>query len=277
MTAVIRFLKQIISFSNFWFKNIGILILFAILTNHLSEPENFPLHESYKFPWIPIIVSALAGIIALIIAYFNFNFFKKNYFIEKITVSLLLRFVFSTLGYVSIVFVLFYLTANTLMHGIHSLSLYNLLKTYPNSMISMVVLLGTWFGADIYKLHKFSSIKGKLKIKQGGKITFINYEDIAFFYSENKIVYLVKIDGVSIITDFTLNEIEPKISELSFFRANRQTILHMRSIEQVQSIENGKLSVYLKPTLSNKKNHQITISRYKKQIFMDWFENKIES
>jgi len=65
------------------------------------------------------------------------------------------------------------------------------------------------------------------------------------------------------------------ISEQSFFRANRQIILHSRSIEQVQSIENGKLSVLLKPTLSDKNAFQVNISRYKKQAFKDWFENKM--
>ena len=76
-------------------------------------------------------------------------------------------------------------------------------------------------------------------------------------------------------TDFTLNEIESKISEQSFFRVNRQIILNVRSIEQIQSIENGKLSIILKPKLSHQKASHITISRYKKQEFMSWFKDKL--
>ncbi|MEO0527156.1 MAG: LytTR family DNA-binding domain-containing protein [Bacteroidota bacterium] len=139
------------------------------------------------------------------------------------------------------------------------------------STIGIAVL----FSKDIYKLHKLASLYGKLKVQQGGKITMINYTEIAFMYSENKIVYIIKTDGTSIVTDFTLNEVESEVSEQSFFRANRQTILHARSIEQVKSIENGKLSVVLKPKISDKKAFQIIISRYKKQEFMNWFKGKL--
>jgi DNA-binding LytR/AlgR family response regulator len=71
--------------------------------------------------------------------------------------------------------------------------------------------------ADIYKLDKFASVSGKLKVKQGGKITLINLTKIAFTFSENKIVYIVKIDGSSIITNLTLNEMEDEVSKQIFF------------------------------------------------------------
>ncbi|EZH73503.1 hypothetical protein ATO12_16330 [Aquimarina atlantica] len=275
MIAILTFLKQKINFSNFWVKTGLILIILSIVANHLTEPENFPLHKSYTFPWLPIIVSILLGGITLIIAYFNFNYFKRKYFVEKITVRILVRFLFTTLGYISIIYILFYFTLNGLINGINSYNLYHLLTGYSISMLSIVVLIILLFATDVYKLHKFTSIKGKLKVEHAGKITLIGYDEIAFFYSENKIVYIIKTDGSSMITDFTLNEVEPEISEQSFFRANRQTILHARSIEQVQSIENGKLLVLLKPTLPDKNAFQITISRYKKQAFMNWFENKM--
>lgn len=275
MTGILTFFKQNIHFSNFWVKNGLILIIISIVANHLTQPKNFPLHKSYTFPWLPIGVSILLGSFFLIIAYFNFNYFKRRYFLEKITVRILLRFLFTTLGYISIVYIIFYLVSNGLINGTHSYTLYNLLTGYSVSMLSLVVIIFLLFATDIYKLHKFSSIKGKLKVEHAGKITLVGYDEISFFYSENKIVYIVKTDGTSMVTDFTLNEAEPKISEQSFFRANRQTILHARSIEQIQSIENGKLLVLLKSTLSDKNPFQITVSRYKKQAFMDWFKNKV--
>ena len=103
----------------------------------------------------------------------------------------------------------------------------------------------------------------------------VDYSEIAFIQSENKIVYIIKIDGTSVVTDFTLNEVEGIISEQSFFRANRQMILHTRSIEQVQSIENGKLLISLKSFILDQKPIKINISRYKKQAFLDWLENKL--
>lgn len=275
MKAILTFFKQNINFSNLWVKSGFILIILSILVNHLTEPENFPLNESYKFPWFSVAISILLGAIFISIAHYNFNFFKKTYFIEKINMRILMRFLFTTLGYISIVYIIFYFTLNGIINGINSYSFYHLLTGFSVTLLVCVIGITTLFATDVYKLHKFSSIKGKLKVEYAGKITLISYSDIAFFYSEHKIVYIVKTDGTTTITDFTLNEVENKINKQNFFRTNRQTILHARSVEQIQSIENGKLLVLLKPTISNKKAFQINISRYKKQAFMDWFENKL--
>ncbi|MEB3345163.1 LytTR family DNA-binding domain-containing protein [Aquimarina gracilis] len=275
MKTIINSFKKHVSFSNFWVRNGFILILISILVNHLFEPENFPFHKNYTFPLFPIVVSIVGGSLMIIIARFNFKYFKNKYFTKKINTQLLLRFLFSTLGYITILYLFLYYGLNGLINGIESYSIYHLLTGLSVSLLICTLGIVLLFSIDIYRLHKLLSIKGTLKVQQGGKITLVKYPDIAFIYSENKIVYIVKTDGTTIITDFTLNEVENEVSKQSFYRANRQTILHVRSIEQVQSIENGKLSVLLKPTISDKKAFQINISRYKKQEFMNWFKGKL--
>ena len=275
MKTIIIFFKQNINFSNFWVRNGFIIVILSILSNHLFEPKNFPFNRDYKFPLLPIVVSIIGGSLVILIARFNFKYFKNKYFTKKINTQLLLRFLFSTLGYITILYIFLYYGLNGLINGIESYSIYHLLTGLSVSLLICTLGIALLFSIDIYKLHKLISIKGTLKVQQGGKITLVKYPEIAFIYSENKIVHIVKTDGTTIITDFTLNEVESKISEQSFYRANRQTILHVRSIEQVQSIENGKLSVLLKPTISDKKAFQINISRYKKQEFMTWFKGKL--
>ncbi len=271
MKAIINSFKNHISFSNFWVRNSFIVVLLSIILNHLTEPENFPLHRDYKFPLFPIVVSIIAGGVVIIIVKFNFNYFKDKYFSKKINRQILLRFLFSTLGYITILYLSLYYGLNGLINGIESYSIYHLLTGLSVTLLMNTLLITILTAPDIYKLHKLISIKGTFKVQQGGKTSLVKYPEIAFIYSENKIVSIAKTDGTTIITNFTLNEVERKISEQSFFRANRQIILHARSIEQVQSIENGKLSVLLKPTISDKKAFLITISRYKKQEFMNWF------
>lgn len=275
MKALLSFLNRNLHFSNFWVKNGLIIILLSVVVNHLTEPENFPLNESYSFPWLPVVSSIILGTIVISIAKFNFNYYKKTYFLKGMSLRILLRYLSSTLGYISILYLLSYFVLNGIINGIHSYSFYNLLTGYSVSILICATGISVLFAPDVYKLHKFISIKGKLKVEHAGKIILIGYDEIAFFYSENKIVSLVKTDGTTVTTDFTLNELESKMNTHSFFRANRQIILHSRSVEQVQLIENGKLVVTLKPTISNKEAFQINISRYKKQAFMNWFENKL--
>ncbi|NAS29916.1 LytTR family transcriptional regulator [Flavobacteriaceae bacterium R38] len=275
MKTIINSLKSHINFSNFWVRNGFIIIMISILANHLYEPESFPFSRDYKFPLFPIVVSIIGGSILLLISSFNFKYYKNKYFIKKINVKTLLRFLFSTLGYFTILYIILYYVLNGLINGVEAYSIYHLLTGLSISLLINTIGIALLFSIDIYKLHKLVSIEGVIKVKQGGKITLVKYSEIAYIYNENKIVYIAKTDGTSIITDFTLNEVENKISKQSFYRANRQTILHIHSIEQVQSIENGKLSVLIKPTVIGKKNFQISISRYKKQEFMNWFKDKL--
>jgi len=259
----------------FWIKNAFIFVIISIVINHLTEPENFPLNENYKFPLFPSTVSIIVGFIVFIIGRYNYIHYRNKYFTKKINSQILLRFLFSTLGYITILYISLYYGLNGLINGTDSYSIYHLLTGLSISLLMCTLAIAIFVSNDIYKLHKLTSIKGTLKVQQGGKITLVKYPEIAFIYSENKIVYIVKTDGTTIITDFTLNEVENKIGEQSFFRANRQIILHARSIEQVQSIENGKLSVILKSTFADKQTSQINISRYKKQAFLDWFDKAL--
>ena len=273
MDIIINFLKKHISFSNFWVRNGVILLAISFVVNHLSERKNFPLSDSYSFPWLSILASMLMGTIIIVISYYNYRYYKTKFFCEKVNTKNILYFLFSTLTYISAAYIVFYFIVVGFSDG--NYNLYGFLTGIFTTLLISCLVISASFAKDIYKLHKMTSINGKLKVQQAGKIILINYNEIFSIYSENKIVYVAKSDGSTVITDFTLNEVENIVSEQFFFRANRQIILHLQSIEQVQSIENAKLSVQLKTTNSNKKAFQINISRYKRQAFMDWFKNKM--
>lgn len=272
MKAILSSIKEHLNFSNVWVRNGVILIMLSIVLNHLNDPKNFPLNENYRFPWFPILVSIISGIVVLVIATYNFNYYKVKYFTRKINTAILLRFLFSSLGYICLLYFLLYFGLNGLINGTDSYSIYHLFHGLLISLLSSAMVISLFFAKDIYKLHKQTASTSSLKVKQGGKITVVNHIEISYIYNENKIVYIVITDGSSVCTDFTLNEIEELLKEYNFFRANRQTILHTNSVAQIKAIENGKLLVQLKPIRVGSKTFEINISRYKKQAFMEWFE-----
>lgn len=267
-------MKKTITFPNFYIKSGIVLMMLSIIANHLTAPENFPLHKSYQFPWFYVTISFLLGSSILLIIVLNFKHFRNFYFDKVINLKILLRFLFSTLGYISLLYIPVYYVLSKSVNRNAIIDLYylliGLLITLLISALGMVVLCSP----DLYKLHKLTSTKGTLKVQQNGIITLINFVEISFIYSENKTVYIAKNNGVSVGTNFTLNDIENKLDKENFFRANRQIILHSRAIEQIQHIGNGRLSVSLKPVISGKKAFQISISRYKKRAFLEWCENK---
>ncbi len=91
-------------------------------------------------------------------------------------------------------------------------------------------------------------------------------EEIAYFYSENKITTAVTFAGRSHIVDLPLSRLEEQLDPDHFFRANRQVLLSVGSIERIEPYFNGKVSVTVRPPHKEK----ITVSEERVPLFKAW-------
>jgi len=253
-----------------WFQKAIILIVFSLVVNHLATRDSFPDSESYRFPIEGFLSSIVLFILIGIIAYLNFKFYKKKHFSKKIEIITIVWFMVSTLGYITIMYIPVNIIFNIVADG--QTEFYYLLIGLLITLLLSFIFIGLWYAQDIYNLYKLSIKDAEITIESGTKITKLTYENIACFYSENKIVYTVQNNGTIINTDFTLNELEEKINDQLFFRANRQIIIHKDTIDQIEKIENGKLRIRLKASIENDAIAEINISRYKRKAFMNWFQ-----
>lgn len=253
-----------------WFRKIIVLMIFSLVINHLSARESFPDSELYRFPIEGFLSSIVLGILIGIIADLNFKFYKKKHFSKKVEIVTVVRFMASTLVYISFMYIPVCIIFNIIAGG--NSEFYYLLIGLLLTLLVSFIGVGLVYARDIYDLHILSIKDAEITIESGAKLTKLTYENIACFYSENKIVYTVQNDGKTITTDFTLNALEEKINDQLFFRANRQIIIHKDAVDQIEKIENGKLRVQLKASIENDAIAEITISRYKRKAFMDWFQ-----
>jgi len=93
-------------------------------------------------------------------------------------------------------------------------------------------------------------------------------KDIACFCREN-LNYLFTFTGDKHILDFTtLDEVEELLDPRIFYRANRQAIIHIDSIQSIKPQENQKLIVTLKAPIKM----ELDISREKAPGFKKWFD-----
>lgn len=96
----------------------------------------------------------------------------------------------------------------------------------------------------------------------------VSTSDIACFVRDN-LNYLYTFSGDKYILDFsTLDEIEELLDPRIFYRANRQSIVHIDAIQSVKPHENQKLTLTLK--LASKMEQDI--SREKAPAFKKWFD-----
>ena len=253
-----------------WFQKLIVFIIFSLVVNHLSTPESFPDGESYRFPIEGFLSTIILCILIGIIAELNFKFYKKKYFSKKVEIASISWYMVSTLGYIAFMYIPLGIVLNKIAGG--ETKFYYLLIGLLITLLLSFILIGLAYSLDIYNLYKLSIKDSEITIKSGAKTTKLTYENIACFYSENKIVYTVQNDGATITTDFTLNELEEKINDQLFFRANRQIIIHKDAVDQIEKIENGKLHIRLKASIENDAIAEINISRYKRKAFMNWFQ-----
>ncbi|AXT58179.1 LytTR family transcriptional regulator [Aquimarina sp. AD1] len=253
-----------------WFRKAIVLILFSLVVNHLAASDNFLDSESYRFPLVGFLFTIILSILVVVIAHFNFKFYEKKHFSKKIESVTIIRFMASTLGYITVIYVPVNIIVGIVVDG--EIQFYYTLIGLLITLLICFILIGLLYAQDVYNLYKLSIKDAEITIDSGAKIKKLTYENIACFYSENKIVYTVQNDGTTINTDFTLNELEEKINDQLFFRANRQIIIHKDTVDLIEKIENGKLRIRLKGFIKNDAIAEINISRYKRKIFMDWFQ-----
>ncbi|WP_203292463.1 LytR/AlgR family response regulator transcription factor [Luteirhabdus pelagi] len=253
-----------------WLKKLILFVVFSIVVNHLATRDSFPGSERYRFPIEGFLSTILLCILIGIIAELNFKFYRKKYFSRKVEIFSIARYMASTLGYITILYIPLNIVLNIIAGG--NTEFYYLLIGLLITLLLSFILISLAYAQDIYNLYKLSVKDAKFTIETGAKVTMLTYGNIACFYSKNKIVYAVKNDGATISTDFTLNEVEEKINDQLFFRANRQIIIHKDAIDQIEKIENGKLRIRLKTSIENDVIAGITISRYKRKEFRTWFQ-----
>jgi two-component system response regulator LytT len=112
------------------------------------------------------------------------------------------------------------------------------------------------------------SFKNRFIIKYGDTIRFKNVEEIAYFFADEKVVYLVGNDGRRYMIDYNLESLEKQLNPLLFHRINRKIIVAISSIQEIKSLYNNRLQIYLKPNFDK----DVYISKEKSAEFKLWLD-----
>lgn len=110
--------------------------------------------------------------------------------------------------------------------------------------------------------------KSRFMIKVGQKILAVPVEKIAYFYSQNKLSYVVTKEGKKYPLDDPLETIDPLLNPQNFIRANRQYIIGFDSIKEIHPYFKGRVMVELIP----ENEHEIVISSDKTPEFKRWLD-----
>lgn len=98
------------------------------------------------------------------------------------------------------------------------------------------------------------------------KLFTLQVDDIAYFYSENKITFAVTHQNKEYIIDLSLDKLCEQLDPDRFFRTNRQTVVSVQAIQKIENYFLGKVVVKVIPPFKDK----IIVSREKISAFKLW-------
>lgn len=84
-------------------------------------------------------------------------------------------------------------------------------------------------------------------IRYGEHIKTIETKDAAYFYTEARANFLITKDAKRYVIDFNLDQLEQMLNPANFYRINRQFIISIDSIDEMNTWTKGRVMVKLKP------------------------------
>jgi DNA-binding LytR/AlgR family response regulator len=105
----------------------------------------------------------------------------------------------------------------------------------------------------------------RIVVKKGTEFIALTLDEIAYFFTDHRIVFARSFAGNQFIVDKNLGELESDLDKRKFFRINRKYITHISAIEKFKP-DNGKIRVFLKPEMKE----EIHVSKETAPEFRTW-------
>lgn len=90
--------------------------------------------------------------------------------------------------------------------------------------------------------------KERFLVKIGQQLTYLKVSDIAYFYSEDGLIFACQENGKRHNLDYTLDQLMDLLNPAYFFRINRKIITHLPSIKKIHTYFNSRLKLELSPS-----------------------------
>ena len=114
------------------------------------------------------------------------------------------------------------------------------LKQPSSSLLDIEKLAEVYAGNSV-------GYKKRFVVRYGEHLRTISVEEIAYFFTEDKVNFLATNEGRRFIIDFNLDNLETILDPSEFFRINRQYIISIHSITEMFSYSKSRVLVKLKP------------------------------
>ncbi|MBA4137248.1 MAG: DNA-binding response regulator [Opitutus sp.] len=106
----------------------------------------------------------------------------------------------------------------------------------------------------------------RLLAQRGTTFQPVAIADVAYFFSENKLTFLVTRTGEKCLINEPLATLEGELDAREFFRLNRNFLAHVSAVKSFSSVGKGRLSVQLAPRSAE----EVIVSQERGADFRAW-------
>jgi two-component system LytT family response regulator len=122
----------------------------------------------------------------------------------------------------------------------------------------------------VNKLLTKPVVEKRFLIRMGQSLRLVHQQDIAYFYTSDKITFMMTREGRKYPLDYTLENLEIMIDPAKFFRINRQYIIHIDAIQQMHAHSKARVRIDLLPAA----HEEVIVSTEKSPLFKKWLEGE---
>lgn len=119
------------------------------------------------------------------------------------------------------------------------------------------------------KLEDPRNVQSRFLVYVKDFLKSIEVKDIALFYSEEKVTYVITRNNERFYIARTLNQLEARVDARQFFRVNRMHLISYESIYKIEPYLGNRLLVFLKSPMDTK----VVVSREKVSDFKNWLNH----
>lgn len=110
--------------------------------------------------------------------------------------------------------------------------------------------------------------KERFLVKIGQQLTYLKVAEIAYFYSDEGLIFACQENGKRHNLDYTLDQLVETLNPADFFRINRKIITNLKSIKKIHTYFNSRLKLELSPTTAL----ETIVSRDRVSDFKKWLD-----
>jgi len=109
--------------------------------------------------------------------------------------------------------------------------------------------------------------KENFLVKKGRKLIPISVDQIAYFFSEDKYVFILTQDNQRYLCNYSLTKLEQLLDPRLFFRLSRQYLAGRQAIRRLEFYAKGQVSALIEPG-----GEKVVVSRQQTSELKEWME-----